>query len=305
MNRTQLAIAVACVCSCVLIGTLVGVSFSKLSANEVGLDYSGTSLTLDTSKLYESGIHFLGVAHSFIKFSRSVQELDMRSPNNVVARTKDGLQVTLDTRLLYRLDVSASSLGSMWLLYENNYGDAISSASRSVIRDVASKFTAFEFWQSRENITLTMSGALDKYLQDFFFARVDQFLLTNFQLPTKFQNAITETDVKKQEKEKVQFEQDTVVTEIATQILQTQRTVDIITQNAAAAAEAYLLGVDAQVVQVQTAVDAELKAYSSLRAKLNMTQEELSSFVWLETLTKTASQTNTFLSLKSPSSLTV
>jgi hypothetical protein len=49
-------------------GILIGVSFSKLEPNEVGLDYSANSLTIDTGQLYQSGVTFLGVGHSFIKF---------------------------------------------------------------------------------------------------------------------------------------------------------------------------------------------------------------------------------------------
>lgn len=48
--------------------TLFGVSFAKLDANEVGLDYSANSLTVDLTQLYSPGVQFLGLGHSFIKF---------------------------------------------------------------------------------------------------------------------------------------------------------------------------------------------------------------------------------------------
>ena len=50
---------------------LIITSFSQLEVNEVGLDYSGITKTIDKS-LYTAGIHFLGVAHSFIKFPTTV-----------------------------------------------------------------------------------------------------------------------------------------------------------------------------------------------------------------------------------------
>jgi len=48
----------------------------------------------------------------------------------------------------------------------------------------------------------------------FFVAfQVNTFLLTNFELPQRFQNAITETDAQKQEMDKVEFESQTATTE--------------------------------------------------------------------------------------------
>jgi hypothetical protein len=46
---------------------LIAVSFSKLDANEVGLNYSYNSKTIE-NKIYSSGTKFLGLGHGFIDF---------------------------------------------------------------------------------------------------------------------------------------------------------------------------------------------------------------------------------------------
>jgi len=45
-----------------------------------------------------TGVHFLGLGHSFIKYPKNVQEVEMREKNAIYARTKDGLVVVLDVR---------------------------------------------------------------------------------------------------------------------------------------------------------------------------------------------------------------
>ena len=74
-----------CLALVVVSATLFGLAFSSLGANEVGLvtaapgfhsatltirvqDYSRNSMLIDTTQLYSSGVHFLGVGHKFISF---------------------------------------------------------------------------------------------------------------------------------------------------------------------------------------------------------------------------------------------
>jgi regulator of protease activity HflC (stomatin/prohibitin superfamily) len=56
----------------IALAILIVTSFSQLEVNEVGLDYSGITKTIDKN-IFTAGIHFLGVAHSFIKFPITVQ----------------------------------------------------------------------------------------------------------------------------------------------------------------------------------------------------------------------------------------
>jgi hypothetical protein len=57
---------VGCGLCCVLVivsAFLIGYSFRRLEANEVGLNYSANSLTIDLTTTYLAGVHFLGVGH--------------------------------------------------------------------------------------------------------------------------------------------------------------------------------------------------------------------------------------------------
>ena len=67
-----------CGCSAltlILAGVYVIFSFSSLDATEYGLDYNSITKSIDQN-VFTSGYHFLGFAHSFIKFPSTVQTME-------------------------------------------------------------------------------------------------------------------------------------------------------------------------------------------------------------------------------------
>lgn len=277
--------------------TLFGVSFAKLDANEVGLDYSANSLTLDLTQLYSPGVQFLGLGHSFIKFPTTIQELAMTGSDAVLARTYDGLQVTIQAKILYELTKEVNALASLYLMFPDDYVTPYTHIARAVIRDVASEYTAFEFWTYRDNITTQMQTDLGLKFADVF-AYVSNFLLTDFDLPDLFQTALQATEVALQEQAKVQFEISTTITDTQTAVLASSKTAEIIALQANATATALVLDYDAEVVRVTANIGAEVVSYAALQTALGLNEQELIAYVWLNTLSTTTSVPR-YISLKS------
>ena len=102
---------------------LIITSFSQLEVNEVGLDYSGITKTIDKN-IYSAGIHFLGVAHSFLKFPNTVQTYEFskmpKADGSIIrSRTKDGLEVEIEVSFQYHY--ITNSLYDMYMKYGDNY----------------------------------------------------------------------------------------------------------------------------------------------------------------------------------------
>ena len=94
-----------CCCFIIVGVVLLVLGFSTLEATEYGLDYSWISKTVDR-KVYDNGLHFLGIGHSFIRFPKMVQTIDFskeRTANRppVQSRTLDGLEVILEISFQY------------------------------------------------------------------------------------------------------------------------------------------------------------------------------------------------------------
>jgi hypothetical protein len=104
----------------------------------------------------------------------------------VDARTYDGLQVSISSKILYELVKDVNSLASLYLMFPDDYTTPFILIAQSTIRDVASDYTAFEFWTYRDNITTQMQNDLSTKFADYF-AYINSFLLTDFELPDDFQ----------------------------------------------------------------------------------------------------------------------
>jgi len=303
----EAAAKVGCGVFCVLFVMaiiLIAVSIKQLGANEYGLDYSGTSKTIDFGTLYSNGVHFTGPSHHFIIYRSDVQEIDLTVENNLIARTSDGLQVTVDSKLFFRLDIDVNSLGSLYLMFADDYITPFTSITQHVIRDVASNFTAFEFWTYRDLIQTTMQNALSIRLNDFY-ANVEQFLLSNFELPVDFQNAITETEVAMQAISSYDSWTVSNRTQVDAQVQQYQQhTVPVIIQRANTTAQSYLYGVVADVQTLKLTVDAEVTGYQIIEEALGFSKNELITYVWIDQLFQSTTA-SMYFSLATPANLQV
>lgn len=274
---------------------IVSLSFKKVEPTEVGLDYSSNSLKLDTETLYEPNLHFVGVGHTLLKYPTTAQEIDMSS---VSSRTKDGLVINLSCTLLYTHIQDAAKFASLYLNFKDEHVQAYTVIARGVIRDVASQYTAFNFWEERTNITAVMEDALTIKLADVH-AKVDTFILSTYTLPSEFESAVESTDVQKQEKETVQFERKKAETEIETLIKQADVNKVQYAQEANATAQSYLLDAQVQVEKVSAAVNAEIQSYSKIKGGLNLTGDQLNSLLWIDTVKQARNSKKTF-SVQSP-----
>jgi len=294
-------VVIPCILAIIVAIVLIAVSFAQLDANDQGLDYNKNTQQIDVSTIYNNGVHFIGVGHKLIKFTKQIVDLDMQS-DVVHARTRDGLDITLGTRINYRLTTDPVGLGVLYMAFGADFESPIYYQSRHVICNVASQYSAFEFWSNREQISAAMATALQPMLGDLYCS-LDTFTLVNFNLPIDFQNAIIQTDVQAQNLAQVTYQQTSAETNRDTAIQAADQQVIAIGNQAQADAEAYLLSVDAIVQNMEWAAAAELESYPLLKSMLNLTNDELNQFLWLDTVNYWARESKQRYSIVSPSSL--
>lgn len=277
------AFAFGATCCTVTIVTiiLVVLGFSKLEVNEVGIDYSANSLTLNTDKLYSNGIYFIGVGHSFIKFPKRQLELTLQGRKSIVARSNDGLVVSLNVKLLYSLQTDIDALASLYLMFGDDYQVPIENICRSVVRDVASGYTAFQFWTERSNITRQMDKDLRKQLDDIF-VKLQTFLLSSYRLPASFQKVIDETEVQRQEIKKVNFELLTVIQQTQAAIKKADEKVRQIDAVTGSSVKKIQLETTAETYKLNVSIKKEIAGYKAIKNALNMSISELTTLIWLE-----------------------
>jgi regulator of protease activity HflC (stomatin/prohibitin superfamily) len=271
---------IVCLVAIIVTISLIASAIHKLDTNEVGLDYSQNTLTIDFSSPYTGGIHWLGVGHRFIKFPTLLQELDFSGANTINARTLDGISTILTVRVFYRLDSDKDSLGEIYLLFKDDWKSGYTQLSRAIVRDVAARYTAFQFYNSRSEVEAAMNEQLGAAFLDWK-ASVSDFKLQNFDLPAAFRDAVSETDKARQEKEIVDQEADIATTQTATKVEAAFKQVNVTAFRAQAEAVAISLDYEARANATIAAVATETEAYSRLQDRLGFTPVELQAFVWL------------------------
>ncbi len=205
----------------VALAILIITSFAMLEVNEVGLDYSGITKTVDRN-IYTAGIHFLGVAHSFLKFPITVQTYEFSNhggdSGNIRSRTKDGLEISLEVSFQYVY--VTNHLYDLYMKYGDSYRNPCMKVAIDMLTDTTTRYTASRFFFDKEAISAEMMLELNKTFSEQCMATVEYFQLKNIDLPDLYERAIQETEVKKQDIHKAEAEKSKMQIELETKVKQ-------------------------------------------------------------------------------------
>lgn len=112
---------------------LVGLGFKPLQVYELGLDYSMVTGSIDSSTIYEAGIHYLSFTHRFLKFNRTTQTEYFYDVNSL---TSDQIVTALNVQVQYQItNVAAADLINYYILF----GEAPSLILRPVFSNAIHK----------------------------------------------------------------------------------------------------------------------------------------------------------------------
>ncbi len=128
--------------------------------------------------------------------------------------------------------------------------------ARSILRDVAAEYSAYEFYSNRTQIRTKMQEELDAALR-LYGAYCSGLNLLDFTLPPAFYTKIQRTIAATQNVEKAQYEQETAKIKAETDRQKARKDADIILQQKGAMAEQVYLDMDAKARAFQATKEAE------------------------------------------------
>jgi len=261
----------------VVIVALLAFSFDSLEYNEYGLDYASISKTIDPTP-YTSGIHYLGLGHSFIRFPRNVQTVEFSSDRSsdhppIQSRTKDGLEVTLE--ISFQFVLKGNSLYNIYMYYEKQYRLLVVNTAVDTLTDIATKYNAYDFFQSRAEIGNTMMLELDKALSKKMYCAVEFFQLRDVDLPDPFENAIQLSEVKKQDIHKATAERNRTEVELNTKIMQAEYRKQININQAEGDAQGIIQTNKAEVNAFNATEFSTIEGYARIKKEVGLTNAEL------------------------------
>jgi len=260
---------------------LFSVSFASLQATEVGLDYNHNTKHVD-NKVYENGLYMLGLGHSFIKFSTTLQTVDFEGNSVVTCFTADGLPVVLSLSFQYKL--ASSNVFDLYMAYGDNYETMYKNVALHQISEVSVVFTAYQFFNEPTAIGTELLRSLQGSFTDLF-ASVEYFQLKSVGLPLVFEDAIQDTIVAEQQIQKAGYQLETAVVQAATSVQNATYIANITLIDAAASATNFVQTQQATALATANLIDIEALAYSAVAASLSFTSaDQLLDYVWLETI---------------------
>jgi hypothetical protein len=188
---------------------------------------------------------------------------------------------------------------------QENWMDQIYVVALSAVEDEAAKWIASDFYAKREEIGKSMESRIRLTLLTLEVTLVD-LQLVNVMYPTEFTVAIQETELAKQAYERAVFDQGKQVIEAVTRTEQAKVFVDMINYTAMRTAEVELLRkeVASEIIKYQieakgdgfaqaresfkgTSSDSSLRELASSLAKVDYSNDDLLTFVWLMALVDT------------------
>jgi len=238
-------------------------AFELLGALEYGLEVNNNSRKIYSDELVTPGRYWLGLGHHFKTFPRNTQILifstSLRAEKSskagagfseaasffptIKARTQEGLPVTLDVVVFYKLGVPdleepsiPQQLTDLYSKFELNYNDMIQRVVNFEMRNVAAEIKALEYFSRRAELGDNFRNALIAALEEYYI-RVTQVSITNIGFSAAFESTIQDTEIARQEVLTAEFERDGNETQAETNIELADKNANITIETALAEAE--------------------------------------------------------------------
>mmetsp|Transcript_115225 Transcript_115225/g.366261 ORF Transcript_115225/g.366261 Transcript_115225/m.366261 type:complete len:301 (+) Transcript_115225:100-1002(+) len=277
-----------CLCSLLSIivislGIMFMASFDTLEYQEMGLNYSWLSETVEKDP-YSSGRYYLGLGNHFIKFPKMVKSIffvdDAAGATQAPAlqsRTKDGLNVRLEVSFQYRL--KQLELYNLYTTLGMDYEQTLVRIAIEQLTTASTLHNAHYFFSNRTLVSAEMHSLLDKHFQEHAFAEVPFFQLRTVHLPNEFEDAIKTTQVKQQEIQIATLEQRTNKVTFTTKVLQADQAVKVMMNEAEAEAASIEAQNDAYCTQYRTTQDLQSKSLEKLMESTGWNSKQLLDYL--------------------------
>lgn len=278
--------AACCICCCfILIPGFVcfALSFAKLEPTEYGLDYNHITQVVD-SRVYMSGLHFLGLGHSFIKYPKTLITIDFfeEDHSRLFSFTSDGLPVVLEASFQFAL--RPNELLDLYMAFKQDYLTVLRDVGRHVIAEVSTAYTAYDFFKDQGPISQAMMEHLKETFADLH-CDIDYFQLKNVDLPHGFEDAIQHTIVAEQGVLRAKYKLNTAKVKADTLVLEAEYGANMTVIKARAEASKMLTIANANADATARLLVAEGSGYGEIKKELGLeSADALNHFVWLDTV---------------------
>lgn len=299
------------VVTCIFALIFFCISFDTLEFQEMGLQYSWVSESLQTEP-FDSGRWYLGIGNHFIKFPKMVKSVylleDLQAINggqswssrktntdfvgpSLSSRTADGLTVRLEVSFQYRLIFD--KIYDLYTTLGMNYEHTLVRMAIEQLATSTTKHSAGFFFTNRTAVADEMQKELNDQFEQHAFASVPFFQLRTVHLPNEFEEAIKTTQVRQQEIQIARLEQKKDTVTFQTTVLQAEQKVQVIWNQADAEVQAIVLENDAYCRQFNLTQEIRATALAQIKEASGWNAEQLLAYLRIRAMREHPSEKTT------------
>jgi regulator of protease activity HflC (stomatin/prohibitin superfamily) len=281
----------AAICAGLLFLFVVVFGIGNVEVTQFALCSSLITKKVET-RAYSSGRYWIGPFAYFIKFPavvKTVQFSDEKLQTDLFieekgnpmlrSRTSEGLDLVIELSFQYQLIKE-----KLFELYTtmgagSDFHDIYVRIAMDRITEIATEYTANEFFVDRNRIGARMEEVLRKEYEEHLFATIFSFQLRTVGLPQEFEKAIQLTEVKKQDVHKAEAEQNSTEVALETALMQAKRRIKVKAQSADAVAQSTMLANTADIEQYNVTQHLAADSYEGVLKSLDSKEGDLLSYI--------------------------
>lgn len=265
--------------------------FGSVEITEYGLLENFVTRSVQ-EKPFQSGRYWVGPWNRFIKFPAVVKtiqfsddklqadlEMDEQGDPMLRSRTSDGLDVSIELSFQYQLNSTFLFALYTTLGAATDFHQTFVRVAIDRLTEIATLYTANEFFVERTRIGKDMEQKLRKDFQGELFSTVFSFQLRSVQLPAEFEKAIQRTEVQKQDLHVAKAEQQSTNVSLQTKLMQANRRVKIRKNRGEAYSQSKMLANAADVKQYIAAQEKIADSYSGVLKALDSKEDNFLAYV--------------------------
>jgi len=266
---------------------LISSSWTTLMPTEMALGYNWLLQTVSPEVVISPGLQITGPFVQLLKYPKTIQTIEYSAEMKDILddRTHDGLPLLLGVAFQYRL--LPDGLYNLYHKFENNVGDyerLFVLSGIHIVTEVATRFTAYQFFNEKQKIAEVMRREVDAYFQEHLYATVESLQINEDDLPEAFTQMILQAATSKQRITRMEKTRDAKIVEFHTARIVAHAQANVTIQKAFGERHRILQNGRADAAIIDAYVQAELEAYGKIHDELGLEGDSLLKYIWYDTL---------------------
>lgn len=266
---------------------LIAMGFTQINPTEMALEYNWVTKTIDPVPVIEPGLRWIGPWRYMYRYPKTITTIEFEQSHRDIldGRTSDGLPLLMGITFQYQL--KPEELFHLYNTYEIShraYVHIYELMGIHLLTELATNFTAYQFFNEKQTIAESMRSEMDRYFQENLFASVTSLQINEDDLPSPFTDTVLQAATERQNITRMQKYRDSQIVNFQTARNVAHAQANVTVNNAQGSVHRIHQNGRADVAIIEAYVEAEKQAYLEVRQGLNIQGDALIDYMWFDSL---------------------